>query len=302
MCVLLRECHSLLHSSSHSQALAAAFGLSDPFRWTSNGKICLLIRSPTICDLLHLIPMALPLRTAPLSCSFHLGDIHPSGEHLGSRSASAYPLSFRSVPTCSYQLAQCGMTVGMTPWQFRLRLRHALSSVVDHSTDSSSGLRELQWRLQERTVAHRSKSVSVAVVRAVIVLQWIEKICSFIKGTPAKLFARKFEADVHKVATIVEEGAKAVQEVSKDINEIAEAVESAAERAETIAEKVEKTTKLVEKRVDEALEVIDGEKDLVITGYTVVDKEEDATASGTAKQAIESEKTVTAEKTHDSSG
>lgn len=151
------------------------------------------------------------------------------------------------------------------------------------SGDSSYGLRfsPLQPRAISRAV-RRSQSSSLGIIRAAFIFEWIGGIIKFITKAPLKLLAERLEADLDKAAKMIKTGASIVVEVAKEADEIAEKVESVAERAGEIADKVAKTTDTIEERVDEILDVIEGEKKVVVTSYKLVDNQSEVAVTSTS--------------------
>eukprot|EP00250_Pteridium_aquilinum_P000670 c10798_g1_i2 orf=426-905(+) len=149
----------------------------------------------------------------------------------------------------------------------------------------------------------RSEPGMVGVIKAALLFEWIGKVISFFTKAPIKLFAQKVEADLDRAAKMVKTGASLVARIAKEADEFAEEVERVAEQTEEVANKVAKATDTIEERIDEILDVIEGEKKLVVTSYKLVDNSSDvAVTSTTVEKKDDNQSIVTVETSvvHDS--
>ncbi|MCO5563579.1 hypothetical protein L7F22_017224 [Adiantum nelumboides] len=142
----------------------------------------------------------------------------------------------------------------------------------------------------------RSHPTMVNVIKAAFIFEWIGYLLRFVSKTPAKLLAQKIEDDLDRASKMVKSGASIVVKIAREADEFAEEVERIAERTEAIAEKVAKATETIEERIDEVLDVIEGEKKVVITSYKLVDNESKVAVKSTTIAKDDNTTVVTVEK------
>ncbi|KAH7282885.1 hypothetical protein KP509_35G051500 [Ceratopteris richardii] len=143
--------------------------------------------------------------------------------------------------------------------------------------------------------SRRSHLALTNLIKAAFLVEWIGKLINFLAKTPAKMFAQKLEDDLDKAAKMVKTAAGIVASIARETDEFAEEVERIAEQTEKFAEKVSEVTEKIETEIDDILDVIEGEKKLVVTSYQLVENENQAALQTTSIEKDDSKTIVIVE-------